>query len=71
MAKLTYQARKKLKKSSFVFPGTRKYPIPDMAHARNALARVAQNGSPAQKQKVKAAVHRKYPTIGKKRKKKK
>ena len=36
--------RKKLSKKSFALPGKRKYPIPDKAHARNALARVAQNG---------------------------
>ena len=36
--------RKKLGKKEFALPGKRKYPIPDKAHARNALARVAQNG---------------------------
>ena len=40
--------RKKLSTKSFAFPGKRKYPIPDKAHARNALARVAQNGTPAE-----------------------
>ncbi len=38
--------RKKLSTKSFALPGKRKYPIPDKAHARNALARVAQNGTP-------------------------
>ncbi|GAA4406351.1 hypothetical protein GCM10023168_21060 [Fodinibacter luteus] len=39
--------RKKLKKSSFALPEQEKYPIPDIDHARNALARVAQHGSEA------------------------
>jgi hypothetical protein len=57
--------RKKLSKKSFALPGKRKYPIPDKAHARNALARVAQNGTPAEQKKVKAAVKRRFPSIGK------
>lgn len=68
MAKLTSKERKKMPKGEFVFPGDRSYPIPDKAHARNALARVAQHGTPAQRVKVKAAVHKKFPTIGKKKK---
>ena len=43
--------RKKLSKSSFALPGKRKYPIPDKAHARNALARVAQFGSKDEKRR--------------------
>jgi hypothetical protein len=58
--KLSYGARKKLKKGSFVFPGARRYPIEDMAHARNALAR--SSGKP-EGSKVRAAVHRKYPSL--------
>jgi hypothetical protein len=46
--------------------GVAKYPIDSAARARNALARVAQHGNPAEKKMVKAAVHRKYPSIGKK-----
>jgi hypothetical protein len=61
--KLTYQERKNLPKSDFIFPAQKKYPIPDASHARNALARVAQHGTPEQKTKVKSAVHRKYPSI--------
>jgi hypothetical protein len=60
--------RKRLSKKSFALPGKRKYPIPDKAHARNALARVAQNGSPADKKQVKAAVRRRFPSIGRKKK---
>lgn len=62
--KLTYQHRKKLPGKSFVFPGKRSYPINDISHARNALARVAQHGSPAQMARVRAAVHRKFPSVG-------
>ena len=45
--------------------GSGSYPINDPNHARNALARVAQHGSPAEQAKVRAAVHRRYPGIGK------
>jgi hypothetical protein len=65
MAKLSTKSRKRMKSSTFALPGKRKYPIPDKAHARNALARVAQHGTPAEKKKVRAAVHRKFPSIGK------
>ncbi len=72
MAKeLTAKDRKKLSKKSFALPGKRKYPIPDKAHARNALARVAQNGTEAEQKKVKAAVKKRFPGIGKKKKAKK
>ena len=66
---LSTKDRKKLSKKSFALPGKRKYPIPDKAHARNALARVAQNGTPAEQKKVKAAVKKRFPSIGKKKKK--
>lgn len=64
MAKLTAKARKAIPGGSFALPG-RRYPIEDASHARNALARVSQHGTPAEKAKVRAAVHRKYPGIGK------
>ena len=66
MARLTAKARKALPAKAFAEPSTRAYPIQDANHARNALARVSQFGSPMEKQKVRAAVHRKYPTIGRK-----
>jgi hypothetical protein len=66
LAKLTAKKRNALKTSSFAEPGKRAYPINDPSHARNALARVSQHGTPAEKAKVRAAVHRKYPSIGKK-----
>jgi hypothetical protein len=59
---LTAKGRKHIKKSNFALPGGR-YPIHDISHARNALARVAQHGSPDEQKKVKAAVHRKYPSL--------
>lgn len=64
MAVLTTKARNALPSKSFALPG-RRYPIPNPSHARNALARVSQHGTPAEKATVRAAVHRKYPGIGK------
>ena len=63
MAVLTAKTRKAIPSNSFAGPD-RSYPIEDKAHARNALSRVSQNGSPALKARVRAAVHRKYPDIG-------
>jgi hypothetical protein len=63
MAKLTTKTRDHLANSTFALPAQRKYPIPDIAHARDALARVAANGSPEQKAEVKAAVKRKFPSV--------
>jgi hypothetical protein len=42
------------------------YPIPDASHARNALSRVSQFGSPAEKAAVRAKVHGRFPNIDKK-----
>lgn len=70
---LTTSAREHMPRSEFALPGKGEgpkgsgagsYPIPDASHARNALARVAQHGSSAEKEKVRAAVHRKFPGIG-------
>lgn len=70
MAKLTEKARKALPKKDFAVPsrgeGKAKrggYPIPDASHARNALARASQFGSPKVKAEVKKAVEKKYPSI--------
>jgi hypothetical protein len=60
MAKLTAAARKRLPKSDFAEEGSRKYPIPDAAHARDALAR--SSGKPEHADVV-AAVKRKFPKI--------
>lgn len=64
MAKLTAATRNALPSSSFVFPRTRKYPINDASHARNAESRAAHKGG-AVESKVRSAVHRKFPQIGK------
>lgn len=63
MAMLTTKRRNKLPKASFALPAQRKYPIPDAAHARDALARVAANGTLAQQAQVRAAVRRKFKGI--------
>lgn len=74
MAKLSMKSRKALPSSSFALPGKGEgpsgkgagsYPIPDKSHARNALSRVSQHGSSAEKAKVRAKVHAKFPDIGK------
>jgi len=70
MARLTYKKRKGLRKSSFAIPSKRKYPIHDKTHAISALSMVAKYGTPAEKKQVRAAVHKRYPSIGKSRRKK-
>jgi hypothetical protein len=60
---LTTKKRKELSSSDFVFPKERRYPIPDISHARNALARVAQYGTPEEKRKVRSAVRSRFPSI--------
>jgi hypothetical protein len=59
----TKTGRKAMAPSSFALPKQKKYRIDDAAHARNALARVAQKGSPAEKATVRAAVKRRFPSI--------
>lgn len=68
MGKLNAAKRNALPASSFALPGKRAYPINNVSHARNALARVSGNGTPAQKAQVRAAVKAKFPSIGKKSK---
>jgi len=71
--KLEYKERKKLSKGSFAIPskapGPGSYPIPDIAHARNALARVAQHGTPEEQSQVRADVYRKFPELKKNKEK--
>lgn len=64
LVKLTTEARKKIKARNFALPG-RRYPIEDRNHQINALARVSQYGTPSEKARVRAAVHRKNPSLGK------
>lgn len=42
MATLKASRRRKLRKSQFGMPGSRKYPMPDKAHAAQAKARATQ-----------------------------
>jgi hypothetical protein len=60
MAKLTTAKRKDLPKGDFAIPETRRYPIEDAAHARDALAR---SSGKSEHKTVAAAVRRKYPKI--------
>lgn len=62
MAILTTEKRKRLRDSSFAIPEERRYPINDIAHARNALAR--SSGKP-EEARVKKAVYKKYPSLKK------
>src|SRR3990170_4269960 len=69
--KITTAGRRALRRGQFALPdGDRpgvegRYPIDTPERGRNALARVAQHGSSAEKSRVRAAVRRKYPSIGK------
>jgi len=63
--KLTSKARNAIPTKSFALPG-RRYPIEDASHPRNALSRVSQNGTPAEKATVRAKVKARYPSIGRK-----
>lgn len=67
MSKLSYAGRKRLPASAFALSG-RRFPIEDKAHARNALARVAQGLkrgtiTSAQAATVRRKVKAKYPGI--------
>lgn len=62
MTKLTTAARNKLPSGSFALPG-RRYPIEDEVHARNALSRASQDGTPAEKAIVRAKVLERFPQI--------
>jgi len=62
VATLTAARRNRLPAKEFAGPD-RSFPIPDESHARNALARASQNASPELEAKIRAKVHRKYPSI--------
>lgn len=61
--KLNAASRKRLKSSDFAIPSKRAYPIPDEGHAKAALARVDEFGTPAERAKVRAAIRRKFPNM--------
>ena len=63
MAELSAAHRDALPASAFAIPERRAYPIHDQSHAVNALARVAQNGSPEEKRRVRTAVYARYPRL--------
>jgi hypothetical protein len=59
---------KPLAKGDFALPGggpggKDAYPVDTRNRAQSALGRVAANGTPAEKAKVKAAVRKKFPSI--------
>jgi hypothetical protein len=66
---ISARQRRKLPKSAFGVPSKRKYPVvsntgkPSAKRARNALTRVAQHGTPAEKAAVRRKVAAKYPSI--------
>ena len=62
MAKLNAKRRNALSDLAFALPG-RRYPIEDPSHARNALSRIAQYGTPSEKSTVRRKVRSKYPGI--------
>lgn len=63
MAVLTTKNRNALPTKDFAGPD-RSYPVNDASHARNALSRVSQYGTPEEKAEVRAKVASKYPNIG-------
>jgi hypothetical protein len=76
---MSLTTREKLPSKSFAIPETKakkigvsgeikgeakgKYPIPDMKHARNALARVSQKGTPGERAAVRKKVYSKFPGL--------
>ena len=63
MAVLSAAQRNKLPKSSFALPAKDGYPVNDLSHARNALARVSQFGTSQEKATVRSTVRAKFPRI--------
>ncbi|MFP5230780.1 MAG: hypothetical protein ACLGXA_24450 [Acidobacteriota bacterium] len=66
MARLNAEDRKRLRSSSFALPDKREFPIEDREHGEKALQLLPNSDTtPAEKARVRAAVHRKFPTMGK------
>ncbi|MEX3929753.1 hypothetical protein AB4Y36_38080 [Paraburkholderia sp. BR10936] len=59
---ITAKGRARIAPENFALPGKR-YPVNTPARARNALARIAQHGTPAEQRKVQNKVARRYPGI--------
>jgi len=62
MSDLSTEERDRLRTSDFALPD-RRYPIHNLSHARNALARVSEYGTPEERVKVRTAVYRRYPEL--------
>jgi len=62
-ANLTAAGREKIKPKNFALPKQEKYPIHDAPHARNALARVSQHGTPAERATVRSKVYARFPGL--------
>ena len=62
MGVLTTKERNALPDTDFALPN-RRYPIHDEDHARDALARVSENGTSREKAMVRAKVKARYPSI--------
>jgi len=58
---LTTKQREALPDSAFAIPEERKYPIHDKNHAKTALARVSEFGTPVEKERVRKAIADRYP----------
>lgn len=63
-AKLSAEQRNSLPDSAFALPG-RRFPINDANHARAAISMASRGTTPEEAAKVRAAVHRRYPELGK------
>lgn len=51
---------------SFALPRQKKYRIDDLSHARNALARAAQNESKSTQKTIRAKVTKRFPSLKRK-----
>lgn len=67
MARLSKEARAKLKKSVFAIPekapGPGSYPMPDKKHAIIAMALAAMHAGPEIEARVRRAAYRKFPEL--------
>jgi len=70
MARLSTERRDKMPSRDFAVPSRGEgkarrggYPIPDKSHARAALQRASQFGTPEVKKEVRSAVKKKFPEI--------
>lgn len=61
MSRLTTERRKELPEEEFAGPG-RTYPDPDIEHGRKAV-QMAKHAGPAEARRIRAKVHRDYPSI--------